>query len=82
VATIAIKEKAVVDSGTELIAIIKEDHINMETPEKIAGEITQEVLNTRTILRIFWIKTNIFSVAIIGICKLYTAITRKYSPSS
>jgi hypothetical protein len=30
----------VVDSGTELIAIIKEDYIDVETLEKIVGEIT------------------------------------------
>jgi hypothetical protein len=55
------------DSGTELIVIIEEDHMDIETPEKITGKITQEVLSTRIMLKIFWIKTN---------------ITRKYSLST
>jgi hypothetical protein len=53
VATIAVEEEIVVDSGIELIAIIKEDHVDIETLEKVVGETTQEVLSTRTIFRIF-----------------------------
>jgi hypothetical protein len=82
VAIIAVEEEAVVDSGTELMATIEEDHVDVETPEEVAGEITQEVLSTRTILRILWTKTNVPSVATTGICKSHVAITRKYSPST
>jgi hypothetical protein len=70
------------DSGTELIVIIEEDHMDIETPEKITGKITQEVLSTRIMLKIFWIKTNMFSVIITSICKSYINITRKYSLST
>jgi hypothetical protein len=52
VATIAVEEKAVVDSGTELIVTI-EDHMGIETIEKIIRKTTQEVLNIRIIFRIF-----------------------------
>jgi hypothetical protein len=69
------------DSGTKFIITIEEDHIGVGTPEKMAGKTTKEVLSIRIILRILWIKTNIFSVVITSICKLYTVITRKYSPS-
>jgi hypothetical protein len=68
-----------VHSGTELIVIIEEDHINIETLEEIAGETTQEVLSIRIIFRILWTKTNILSVVTTGICKSYVAITRKHS---
>jgi hypothetical protein len=73
VATIAVEEEVVIDSGTELIVIIEEDHMDIETLEEMAGEIIQEVLSTRTILRIFWTKTNILSVATTGICKCSTS---------
>jgi hypothetical protein len=82
VATIAVEEEAVIYSGTELIITIEEDYVDVETLEEIAGETTQEVLNTRIILRIFWTKTNMLSFAIISICKSYITITRKYSPST
>jgi hypothetical protein len=52
VVIIAVEAKVIIDPGTELITIIKEDYINVETPEKIAGETTQEVLNIRIIFRI------------------------------
>jgi hypothetical protein len=52
VVIIVIEEEAVVDSGIKLIIIIEEDHIGIETPEKIAGDTTQEVLSIRIILRI------------------------------
>jgi hypothetical protein len=69
------------DLGIELIITIEEDYIDMEILEKIAKETTQEVLSTRTILRILWTKTNILSIVITSICKLYIAITRKHTPS-
>jgi hypothetical protein len=47
----------------------------------MVGETTQEVLNTKIIFRIFWTKTNILSIVIIGIYKSYITITKKYSPS-
>jgi hypothetical protein len=53
VAIITVEEKAIVDSGTEFIIIIKEDHINVETLEEMVGETTQEVLSIRIIFRIF-----------------------------
>jgi hypothetical protein len=34
-----------IDLGIELIATIKEDYINIETLEKITGEITQDTLD-------------------------------------
>jgi hypothetical protein len=77
-----VEDKVIVDSGIELIIIIEEDHMGIKTPEKVAGETTQEVLSTRTILRISWIKINMLSIITISICKLYIVITRKYSPSS
>jgi hypothetical protein len=82
VAIIVAEEETVVDSGIELIIIIKEDHAGGEIPEKIIREITQEVLSIRIIFRVFWMKTNIFSIIIIGIYKLYSAITKKYFLSS
>jgi hypothetical protein len=36
----AAEAEAVVDSGIELIATIKGDHVGVETPEKVVGEIT------------------------------------------
>jgi hypothetical protein len=57
--------------------------VNVETlEEKVAGETIQEVLSTRIILRILWIKINMLSIVTTGIYKLYITITRKYSPSS
>jgi hypothetical protein len=53
IATIAVEEEAVIYSGTELIVTIKEDHVDIETLEKIARKTTQEVLSIRIILRIF-----------------------------
>jgi hypothetical protein len=43
----------VVDSGTELIITIEEDHIDIETLEEIIRETTQEVLSIKIIFRIF-----------------------------
>jgi hypothetical protein len=59
-ATIEVGEKDVVGSGTELIVPIEEDHVDVAAPkEEVVGKTTQVVPNTRTTLRIFWMKTSV-----------------------
>jgi hypothetical protein len=54
----------------------------VETPEEMVGEITQEVLSIRIILRISWIKTNMFFCYnykyLQIICRYYKKVFSKY----